>query len=51
MKLHGYCTSCHKVKRVRVTNQAMAMYSVQRVLRGICDACQQEADDKRKAQR
>lgn len=52
MKLPGYCTSCHKIKQVRVTNASIvkAQAKGSNVFEGICDACQQAEDDKRRSQ-
>lgn len=52
MKIHGYCITCHRVKRVTVRGNELAIASAKGgVARGICDACQDEADRKRNAGR
>lgn len=48
MKIHGWCTTCHKVKRVQISGSALARPGTPR---GICDSCQQAEDDKNKARR
>ena len=47
MKLHGWCEKCRKIKRVRVSGAGMARLG-RGVATGICDACQQAADDARR---
>lgn len=48
MKLPGYCTECRRFKNVRVSNAGMAMLAARRVATGVCDACQDEQDARRR---
>ena len=41
MKIHGYCTRCHKIRRVNVGTNTLALIAAgRRVAEGICDECQ-----------
>lgn len=50
MKLHGYCETCHKIKRVRVTSAVIARMAARggSVPIGKCDDCQEKEDQRRK---
>ena len=37
MRLHGYCTKCHRIRRVRVTNHGMLGRSIPQ---GVCHECE-----------
>lgn len=41
MRLHGYCSTCHKIKLVRVSAAAVAMMTLKPIPEGICDACEE----------
>ena len=45
MRIHGYCTSCHKIKMVRVSGSNLAL-AVRGGAQGICSECE-EAKEKR----
>ena len=38
MKIHGYCTHCHKIRRVTVTRPPLPG----RTVVGTCDACDEK---------
>lgn len=41
MFLHGYCTGCRKIKRVRVTGANLAFVTTG-IPQGICASCEDE---------
>lgn len=43
MLLAGYCESCRKIKRVRVSNAAMVRVALNKPVFGICDTCDELA--------
>lgn len=43
MRLHGYCTECHRIRMVRVN---FGRYTGRGVMQGVCDDC----EEKRRAQ-
>lgn len=52
MRLIGYCTSCHRVRYVRVTGHALAVAQATRgVVQGVCADCEREEDERRAARR
>lgn len=50
MMIPGYCTSCHRIKQVRVSNHGMAMLGARQVAQGICRSCEDD-EDKRRTER
>lgn len=42
MRLHGYCTECHKIKMVNVPGHALALAVVRGVAEGVCDDCERK---------
>ncbi len=46
MRLHGFCTSCHKIKMLTVTGSAFARMAGRgsNIPEGICDGCQERED-------
>ena len=45
MKLIGYCTGCRKVKRVRVSGNALLMAEAHNeVVQGLCDDCDSKTE-------
>lgn len=51
MIIPGYCEKCRKIKNVRVNSSGMARLAMKQVVTGICSACQQAEDDKRRQRR
>lgn len=52
MRLIGYCTSCHRVRYVRVTGNALAMaQATGGVVQGICADCERDGEERREARR
>lgn len=51
MRMTGYCTECHRVRPVRVSGHGMAMLAARRIATGICVACEQKQQEKRKGGR
>lgn len=51
MKIPGYCTECHRIKQVRVSSSGMARLAAHNVATGICDACQDKEDERRRRPR
>ncbi len=42
MKLHGYCESCHRIRRVDANGHQLAMYvATGRPPSGECDECRE----------
>lgn len=49
MKLHGWCSKCHRVRMVTVSGHSLAMAASARgVPSGVCDECARERDVTRK---
>jgi hypothetical protein len=40
MRLHGYCTECHRPKLVRVSGHGLAGIATRGIPQGICDECE-----------
>ena len=51
MRIHGWCTSCHRVKVVRVTSSGMVRLATRQVAEGVCADCEEREDNERKARR
>jgi hypothetical protein len=50
MKLTGYCARCHKVKLVNCSANGMVMLASGNIVQGLCDACY-EAEERRRKER
>ena len=48
MMLHGYCIVCRKIRRVRVAGAGMGRVAAGQVPTGVCSACQDAEDAKRR---
>lgn len=42
MRLHGYCTSCRRVRLVSVSAHALALSQVTGVVEGNCQECEEK---------
>ena len=52
MNIHGYCTQCHKIKRVRVSGHGLAMMGTRGgAAQGICAACAEASKPQAKTAR
>jgi len=51
MKLIGWCVKCRKVRQVNVGGNGMAMLAGGSVVHGICDACREAEEQRRKERR
>lgn len=47
MRLHGWCESCRRIKRVTVSGSQLARAG-RGVVNGICDECQEAAHARRR---
>lgn len=47
MRVPGWCTECHKIKRVRVTPVGMTALAAGGAASGICSECQDKQDEGR----
>lgn len=50
MKLTGYCAKCRRIKLVNVSGNGMAMLASGSIVQGLCDACR-EAEERRRKER
>lgn len=50
MRLPGWCEKCHRIRTVRISNAGMAALA-RGVATGICDACQDAEDERRRGVR
>lgn len=48
MKLHGWCEECRRVRMVRVSGAAMARLAAGGTPVGVCDACEDAAEQERR---
>lgn len=48
MRLHGYCTECHRIRQVRVNNHGMARLAMRGTASGICASCEDKAEKQRR---
>lgn len=48
MRVHRFCERCRRIRRVTVSNGALARYGWRSgILTGICDICEDEARSRR----
>jgi len=50
MMLHGWCTVCRRIRRVRVSGAGMVMVQRGKTPSGVCAACTEAAEAKRRRQ-
>ena len=44
MKIHGWCETCHRVRRVEVNQHGLVMATLGRPATGECDECRERRE-------
>lgn len=48
MRVHGYCTSCRRIKRVTVASSHLASSMMRGTPEGVCDDCEEAEAPRRR---